>query len=264
MSWSWTRIPVSPPDVLSAMDTFSVGSSWHEAELIADWTPSNTYLMWAQECLKQNSPLGFDSAVCYAKRAVCRQVDAFMVNNHLGRFLGESYPEKLAMLSEVGLCVPDILHELVIGPRNEIEHEYRPSTEEQAKRAVQLVILFLGATAEDAKRRAVLSYSWSINFGASFRDTPEGQIEKVEFSLRPEGHPMLMVDVCDPNNHEVLILRPKDSEILACPMKDFGRADAIEFAKRLRSQCLTDSFSCSTYEIRWLRLLREQLNLPTV
>src|SRR5712691_944470 len=56
--------------------------------LVSDWTSSDTYLRWAHDSLAQNTPLGFDAALCYAKRSACREIDAFMVCNHFSRFRG--------------------------------------------------------------------------------------------------------------------------------------------------------------------------------
>src|SRR5260370_3187100 len=138
VNWTWRQTKVQAEDILSAARTLEVKSSRYEIDLVSDWTSSDTYLQWAHNSLAQNTPLGFDAALCYAKRSACREIDAFMICNHFGRFRGTNYPAKMKMLSQVGLSTPDLIYELIIDPRNDVEHSYKGCTWAQAKRAVEL------------------------------------------------------------------------------------------------------------------------------
>ena len=66
MIWSWTPIVVEPADILSAMETLNGETSWYQAEIVADWTPSGTYLAWRKSALRRSLPL--DSMLLSATR----------------------------------------------------------------------------------------------------------------------------------------------------------------------------------------------------
>src|SRR5215208_6620691 len=149
ISWKWRRTLVSPEDILTGAQSLPIRSDRVIFDLTSEWTTSERYLSWAKDCLIRDNDFGWDAANVYSKRAACRQIDAFIVCNHLGKFLGLTYPAKIEMLSEIDVIVPDIIQELIINPRNEIEHGYKASTREQARHAVQLAGLFLGAVSEE-------------------------------------------------------------------------------------------------------------------
>ncbi len=232
MTWKWTRTITAPDDVLSAMDTMTSGGGQYEAILTADWNTGAQYLEWAKACLKEKSAYGNDAAVCYSKRAVCRMIDSMMLNNHLNYWLGDQYPKKLEMLTELGIFAPSIVHKFIIGPRNEVEHTYRQPTDEEARHAVELGELFLGATDQEGKQNLIVSYNWSISYSGFY----SSKGAKHGFRLDPTSAAMVIVDVTDAANHEVLVLRPSDAEVLVCPMREFKREQAVEFAKRMRKQ----------------------------
>jgi hypothetical protein len=83
--------------------------------------------------------------------------------NHLGCFLHHNYPDKITMLSRVGLSIPKIIHELIIDPGNDVEHSYTPLTEERAAHAVELAGLFLQATSDERAHQAIISINWSVS-----------------------------------------------------------------------------------------------------
>ena len=80
--------------------------------------------------------MGYDLAVCYAKRAVCRLIDSLIHHNHLRKWMRSNYPPKIAMLKQVGIEVKSVVRELIIDSRNDIEHSYSTPTESQARHAV--------------------------------------------------------------------------------------------------------------------------------
>jgi len=261
IEWTWSRTQVAPDDVLDAMDTIDCGPI-HYATLTDKWLPAGTYLSWAQQSLATAGEFGFDAALCYAKRAVCRQIDAFMVNSHLSRFLhSKGYPEKVDALATIGLHSPSIIHDIIIDPRNDIEHEYVFATESQARRAVELARLFLDATKTESERDALIGFGWCIGSSYSAVDKPDEQWEKIEYSLRSTHSPMLLVEVTDPKNHHALVLRPKDGELLACPIRWFSMTQAIEFAKKLRRQLEPAGSNWSRHKHHWLLKLKEDLML---
>ena len=158
MAITWKKTDVAAQEILDAVETLVAGGNWHETDLIADWTKPELYATWARECLNRNDAFGWDTAICYAKRAVCRRIDGFLVMNHLGQFAGRHYPEKLEIITDIGIFAPEVIHELVIDPRNDIEHEYSSANRQTARRAVNMCDMFLKSTEVEAGRFAIISF----------------------------------------------------------------------------------------------------------
>lgn len=137
------------------------------------------------------------------------------------------------MLSTVGLFIPDIVHELIIDPRNDAEHEYIMPTREQAKRAVEIADLFIRATKEEREQFAIVSIGWSISVLSQRSCAPGNEYERLEFTGPSE--PMLLIDdfAAEP---DVVVLYPGKGEVIACRLRDFKRDETIELAKLLRQQ----------------------------
>jgi hypothetical protein len=125
VTWSWQRKSVTPEDILTAARTLELKPNWYEVDLTSDWKTSSDYLNWGRQCFQLQTEFSSDSALNYAKRAACREIDGFMVRNHLSHLIRAKYPEKIEMLCDVGISIPEVVHELVIEPRNEVEHKYR-------------------------------------------------------------------------------------------------------------------------------------------
>jgi hypothetical protein len=259
-TWSWRRVNVSPEDILSAAPTLDMGSSRHEINLTSAWTSGAVYLQWAHECLKQKGSFGSDAALCYAKRAACREIDGFIVCNHLNCFMSDSYPSKIQMLREIGLHIPDIVHQLIIDPRNDAEHRYSACTFERAKAAVELAELFFGATAEERARNAIISIGWCVGVREQKCSVPGKEYELIEFKLSNQSRPMLLIDVCVSDPH-VMILHPSDTELCTCALSEFTRNQVVGLARLLRRFYSLPSWSCTQHDCNWLNKLKVQLGL---
>ena len=99
--WMMTR--KHPEDIISAAKTMGEGKIRLFHDPIPDWVPAADYLDWARRGLRQDDLHGRDAAVCYTKRAVCRYIDALMVNNHLIRIRDEicaPYPSPIRITRE--------------------------------------------------------------------------------------------------------------------------------------------------------------------
>src|SRR5690349_21903094 len=110
-------------DLLDAARTIPVGEictcNWLE-----DWIPAADFLAWAQQGLAGGGAHGLSDAITYAKRAVASRIDALALFNHLRPILRSSYPRRMEALQEIGIDVPEVVHDLVIDPRNDLEHDY--------------------------------------------------------------------------------------------------------------------------------------------
>src|SRR5438874_13426799 len=109
VQWNWRPVAVDAADILTSAKALRMTPHWVEIDPTIELTSSAEYVSWARKVMAENTALGRDAALCYAKRAICREIDAFMMCNHLTSFLGRQYPEKIEMLVEVGLSVPDIV-----------------------------------------------------------------------------------------------------------------------------------------------------------
>jgi hypothetical protein len=263
-TFTFTRRIVHPNDILDAAANIQVKANHYGTNLIEDWTTSDCYLAWAKDALSQHNDFGRDAAVCYAKRAACRQIDAFMVCNHLWHLDSKlNYPEKIKVLSDIGLYVPSVVHELVINPRNQLEHSYHVPTEAEAVRAVQLCELFLKATFEEAKRDATILIG-CISFSHEMCDAIGKEYDRITFVISSGDSPILLTDVADVSQHEVIILLPKDAEAMTCPLQEFDRSAAARLAIMLREHYKlqkSGAYSSHRFKREYLRKLREDMGL---
>jgi hypothetical protein len=241
-------------------------ANWYEIDPTVGLTSSGDYVSFARRFLAENTALARDAAVCYAKRAVCREIDAFMLSNHLSAFLGCKYPPKIDMVSEVGLSVPDVVRDFVINPRNDIEHKYIIPDAVQAKHAVEIAELFMSLIAKEQERRAILSIACSISVSRRRSCKPGNEYDHLEFTLQKQNKPMLLIEQGSEDSL-VMVIHPSDMEVTACPLRKFTRDQAIALAKLLRQHYVLAQQGSSTrtlVDCAWLAKLKTQLRLPSV
>jgi hypothetical protein len=230
-TWSFTRVTAA--DILSAAKTIGDTDKVQYVDETAMWLPAADYLEWARHGMTMNTPMGNDIAVCYAKRSVCRYIDQQVRVNNLDTFAGRSYPDKIEVLSEVGISVPEIVHELVIDPRNDIEHSYGPADTAQASRAVDLADLLLRATIREASTTRLVSLGWNI--GIAWRSDEDaarlGPFKDASFG----SDPMLLVDPTT-RPPRIMILLPKDDEVLWASTDEFNKEGIVQFAKLMKQR----------------------------
>lgn len=162
ITWTWTKQNVSPEIILDAVRNIPVTDQRCETDFAGRWIRSDRYFAWARDALHRGGDDGWDAAAGWAKRAVCRRMDGILANNHLGHFLGRNYKDKAEYLKHLKVPGLTALRDLVIDPRNDIEHAYEPATEEHARRACDVAELFLGAT--EAESPAVISLGWKMDY----------------------------------------------------------------------------------------------------
>jgi len=261
-NWNWRCVVVDPNAILDAAKTLPVTTSWFEIDPTVGLTSSAEYLLFARKLLAENTPLARDAAVCYAKRAVCRQIDAFMMCNHLAAFLGSNYPVKIEMLKEIAIPVLDVVRDLVIDPRNDMEHKYIIPSATQAKHAVEIAELFMQSIEKEHERHAIISLASSISVIQQRCCEPGNEYERLEFSLDKRHKPMLFVDPGDEES-VVMIIHPGDQEVTRCPLSQFKREQATTLAKLLRQHCALAQGGTLVDKV-WLSTLKTQLSLPRI
>jgi hypothetical protein len=201
---------------------------------------------------------GWDFALCYAKRAVCRAIDALFICNHFSHWIQDNYPSKLETLAQVGISIPGVVYDLIIAPRNALEHEYDGATEKSARHAVDVADLFLDRVSTEVSNGAVISLGTSGNFRRERYDKPGGEYDRISFDLQRSSRPMFLVDVLS-TPHLALILIPKDQELLVAPMDAFSRAEVLALAQVLRAPLAAGNYRW--YDVAELTALKDQINL---
>jgi len=262
IDWVWTRKPVEPEDVLDAARNIAVNTTRITIDPTRhwDWVEPQRYLEWALAAVSRGGEGAWDCALGWAKRAVCRRMDGILVQNHLAGFLGESYKKKVQYLR--GLKVPglDLLRDIVIDPRNAMEHSYTAATEEGARQACDVAELFLPATETVGNSPAIAALGWNVSYRGRGRIEGGIEHEQHDFTLRREQDPMLLIDGYSPHA-EVFVIYPREQSISVCPRNSFDSAQIMELNARLR-QCLNStSFSAWHFVPNLMKILRDQLRL---
>jgi|GEM_PF-3223544 len=221
----------TPDDVLDAVKTFPRATAYYCDWLSTKWTSSASYLGWAKEHLTI-CDLSHDlSAFVFAKRAVCRQIDALIRFNHLRAFLNKKYPAKIQALASIGIGAPEIVYDLVIGPRNSHEHDYTPVDHQRAKHAVEIADLFLSKSAADADFGgpvAVMSHS----IGGYSGDCETGTYEFRGF----RDALIVLVDIFENEDAaQVRVLDAVHSEVRSAALNDFNERQILELNRLIRA-----------------------------
>src|SRR3954465_11028420 len=116
IDWTWTREAAAPDDILDAAKTIPVTNNRIIMNLTWRWSPARHYLDWARAALNRGGHDGWDTASSLAKRAVCRQMDGILVNNHLGCLLPRNNEPKAEYLTRLGVPGLGTVRSLVIDP----------------------------------------------------------------------------------------------------------------------------------------------------
>ena len=167
------------------------------------------------------------------------------------------------MLCGVGLPIPGVIHQLIIDPRNESEHTYKPCTLRDAKSAVEISDLFLKATTDERARCATIAIGWSIGFVQHRCSIPGKEYERIKFSLSSRHSPMLLIDVCA-DDRNVMILYPHDEEVSTCPLRDFKREQVIRLAQLLRRQYSLQNGTSGVMRCDWFNKLKADIGLAAI
>jgi len=200
----------------------------------SNWVSSDDYLSWAMTDITSNDQRGWSNAVANSKRSVCRRIDTLLLCCQLDRYLKENYPERLRALQEVGLPAPNIVHSLIIDPRNVQEHAYHEVSAEAASHAVDIAHLFERAT------RPFHVGQWHEHSGFHrrflFGELPEYDAEYHKkdgwvFRLHREPSSPLLAIACNCEAAVACIVDYSAEVTHQTPLGSFSRETAIRFAK---------------------------------
>jgi len=196
--------------------------------------------------------IAISNALCYAKRAACCRLDMLLRYNHLTPFVRANYPKKIEALERVGISIPGVVHELVIDPRNEMEHNYQNPDNAVARHTVDIAELFVHATEAEHKRASIVAVNWNI-MGSHLLTDGRDHVKFREFNHKP----MLFIDVfVDPATAKVV--DPGSNEIRFAKLKSFSEEKAIELARLLRGNYSHSSLSVSGRGARFYQEMKRQ------
>lgn len=246
-SEKFTFIREDPDDIIGALKTLSLNKisncNWFEEQ----WETSENYLQWAKNGLDKNDNNGFNDAITYSKKCVCRRIDSLILFNHLYPVKNRKYPDKIAALEQIGITSLKIVQKFIINIRNKLEHLYQIPTKEEAENAVQLADLSLNATQSEYERGSILIVNSSFLFHLHCKE------DNREFSFDGfSSHPMFVVDIFD---NRIKIIDPVDLTIKYSPEEDFTKDQVIEMSKILRGHYLLGSKSSNGFYVEDLRIL---------
>lgn len=222
---------VEPADIIDAANTLPLGEVHTYSWFDAGWCTPDKYLEWAKVELLRADEIGYNSAITYAKRACARIIDGLICTYHQQEMVkvNRSYPKKTERLTELGIEVPEIIRTWIFDPRNELEHDYKLACEEDAKTAVELAQLFVGAMRQETEHPPIVTVGWNVLGG-------EGYSAKSGVILRFDGFaetPMLFIDVFD-DPILVKVIHPRDEEIQYAPLRDFQDNECLILGRKLR------------------------------
>jgi len=236
---NWTRHPVQPDDILDALKSIEGRTIWTHSLTPEGWQLAETLYHWAEVGLNNDNEPGWDIAVSYAKRAVCRRIDGFLLNNWSGHLLRLKNPAKLDYLRRIGIPIPQIVQRLVIESRNEVEHEYRSASKAEAVDAVEVAQLMLNATAGESSREPAILAGGTI-LASMNKKSSEPSFESHSIENLGED-PLVFVDYWETPTL-VKVVYPKDHEIRHSELKNFKDEKAVDFTNRMRTFRNSDFF----------------------
>jgi hypothetical protein len=230
------RTSITAEDLLDAARTVPLGGI-ATCDWLSHWIPAGVFLDWARRGLTEADGYGLSNAVTYAKRAAACRIDALLQYNHLAPFSRAAFRKKIDALRQVGVGIPEVVHELVIDPRNAVEHNYQLPDLEAARHAVGVAQLFVGATDSEHQRSSIVAVAWNV-MGSQLLTSEREYVRFREFGDRP----MLFIDVFE-EPHAAKIVDPKNCEIRSADLLSFSEEQSVTLAQLLRSNYAAGSLS---------------------
>jgi len=224
------KTEVSVADILGEAKTIPTKNACTCDWIDDQWVSPEQYQQWAEIGFQGGEDRGLVSAVVDAKRAACRLIDTLMLKYHLEYVKRCSYPEKIDGLTRIGISLDSIVLELIIDPKDELEHKYGVPESEQAAHAIQAAGLFVAAMRQEFDRKPIIAFDWNLLGGVRHTQEVGVVTEFNGFSASP----MFFIDVFA-KQIEVKIVDPRASEVRYAPLNAFSEEDCIDLGTYLRS-----------------------------
>jgi hypothetical protein len=218
---------IKPMDMIQRAKTLDNTSIIHKCfDFEESGITSKTYLEWAQRGYEEGGEYGFNSCISNAKLAVCSKLDNLLILNHLRKLLSHPYPRKIEVLEVIGVQIPSVVYDLIIEPRNDLEHSYVAPSEKTAKHALGVAKLALPGISDEFC--GVIALNW---IGYSLQTAI---VEEPTAFPGWGSEPVLFVDIFD-KAPKILFIDETKNEISLTNLDTFNKNEAIGFAKLLRS-----------------------------
>jgi hypothetical protein len=221
-----SRTEVPARDFLSAASALPASHA-NTCSLNRHWTKPATYLEWASRGFGDADDYGLVNAITYAKRAACCRIDRLIHNYHLQRLRRAVFPEKIEALERIGIEIPSVIQELIINPRNELEHDYVPADADTARRALGIATLFLTATDSVDSQESIIALNMNMQYTNSIN---HGE-ERVTFNGWSKGAMLFMDIFAEPQTAK--IVDGERPELRYVELAKLKRQEAIELASIL-------------------------------
>jgi hypothetical protein len=147
-----TAIHVVPPDPkveLTIVTSLPVRFIYFVRHKVFD-VPAETFLAFARDDMKENTPRARANALTNARRAIGNRVDVLLYWAGLFRTARRerwNFPVRISKLQEIGFSTPSVLNRLAQRPRNLLDHEYViPSEANDVDDIIGIAELYLGNT----------------------------------------------------------------------------------------------------------------------
>ena len=222
------RVHIDPADILSAAVTIPANNA-NTCCLNQNWILPATFLEWSRRGLSGADDYGLTNAIAYAKRAVGCRIDRLIRNHHLSRLHRFTFPRKIEALEKIGIRIPSVIQELIIVPRNELEHDYGSPDANIARHALDIATLFLELTAAEDSRESIIA----LNMNILYSHTWHGSESKVTFKGWSK-HSMLFIDVFE-EPHTAKIVDGENGRVRYADLSAFTIQQAEQLAEILRS-----------------------------
>lgn len=252
---SFDVIHIQPLDLIDAAGTIPLGR-YVTCDWLKEWTPAERFLDYARNALQMSSDCSLINALSNAKRAVACRIDMLLQYNHLAPFGRANYPRKLSALNDIGVRIPDVVQQLVVTPRNELEHDYRRPSEYLVRHAVDISELLLSATESERQENSIIAANWSIL--TEYVSNPERQYVKVRGFEKDST--MLFIDVFA-TPCRAMVVDAKRGEIRTIRLDAFSESESIRLAKLLRLNRVQDRRDAMGYPLCMCLEIKRQAGL---
>jgi len=150
--------------------------------------------------------------------------------------------------------------ELVIDPRNDIEHNYVGADEQKAKWAVDVAGHFVRDTQAECDRGMIVSAGWNIATQFMASSKPGNEFVSLSFNDFLTEDPFLLIEPYR-QDRNVLLIFPKDEEMLVATLGDFTLAQTVELAKKVREHYALPSYFGQGMIPEWFERLRDRMGI---
>jgi hypothetical protein len=180
------------------------------------------------------------------------RIDRLIRNYHLQRLRRAAFPKKIEGLAAIGISIPSVIHELIIDPRNELEHEYLIPDPDVARRATDVASLFIAATDEADLQESIVAINSNYLYAGGLY---KGQ-RIVKFEGWSDGV-MVFIDIFN-DPHTAKIVDGQKMEVCFTQLQEFSIDENVKLGSFIRRHySLNSRNSSATNDFFYAELQRQ-------